>query len=71
MYVLQEGLCRFATEPYSPDPKHFGNRFMHLTNYSVNKKSAKFVPGSTTDDACIGHKWSLPALKKRWVQLRA
>ncbi len=34
---------------------------MHLTNYSVNKKSRHF---SENDDAaaCAGHKWSLAAL---------
>jgi hypothetical protein len=67
--LAQEGLARFATEPYNPDPAHYSNRFMHLTNYSINKNSGQFVPGSSSDDACVGHKWSLKALKRRsvWV----
>lgn len=59
----QEGLCRFATEPYNADPVNFRNKFMHLTNYSINKKSEKFIAG--TDDGKAGHKWSLSALKDR------
>lgn len=37
---------------------------MHLTNYSVNKKSDKFVPdsGAGGDDEASGSKWSLRAL---------
>ncbi len=65
--LCQEGLCRFATEPYNPDPKYFSNRFMHLTNYSINKKSAKFVSGDDAEGACVGHKWTLTALKQRSV----
>jgi hypothetical protein len=37
--------------------------FAHLTNYSLNKFSEKFIPNDDPNDACIGHKWSLPALK--------
>jgi hypothetical protein len=41
IYVYDEGLARFASEPFSTDNKK--NRFIHLTNYSVNKKHANFV----------------------------
>ena len=41
IYLYEEGLARFATEKYDPDPRSFGNRFMHLTNYSINKVSLK------------------------------
>ncbi len=61
---VQEGLARFATEPYDSDPRHYSNRFMHLTNYSVNKTSRRFVPGAM-DDSGVGHKWSLTALRRR------
>lgn len=37
IYVYEEGLTRFATEKYNnDDPK---NVFVHLTNYSINKKN--------------------------------
>lgn len=41
IYVYREGLARFATEMYTGD--NLKNRFMHLTNYSVNKKNQNFV----------------------------
>ena len=64
----QEGLARFATEKYDPDPKHYKNQFMHLTNYSINKTSSKFVSNvdETADDvgawarSCLATPTSLP-----------
>eukprot|EP00936_MAST-01D_sp_MAST-1D-sp1_P000215 g215.t1 len=40
IYLYEEGLARFATERY--EHGRFDNPFMHLTNYSINKKSSKF-----------------------------
>lgn len=42
IYLYEEGLARFATEPYS-GAVQLNNLCMHLTNYSVNKKSAQYV----------------------------
>ena len=67
LYVYEEGLARFATCKYSvPIAGNKGNRFMHLTNYSVNKHNVNFVPNEdpTADD--VGNKWSLTALKKHF-----
>ena len=59
LYVYKEGLARFASEKYVNDLPD--NKFIHLTNYSVNKKNQKFV--QNTDAKCdgVGHKWSLKA----------
>lgn len=43
VYMYRDGLVRFATEKYSNDPSQLTKKFIHLTNFSVNKKSAKFV----------------------------
>ncbi len=44
IYIYEEGLTRLATEKYQkPDDRNISNLFMHLTNYSINKKSDKFV----------------------------
>ena len=43
VYFYHEGLARFATEEYSNDPKVLKNKFVHLTNFSINKKNIKFV----------------------------
>ena len=42
VYVFNEGLVRFASEPYNHDYIKNG-KFSHLTNYSINKKSENFV----------------------------
>eukprot|EP00903_Cladosiphon_okamuranus_P011769 g11063.t1 len=46
VYMHEEGLCRLATEPYRNDAQSFGNRFIHLTNYSINRKSSRYEPGT-------------------------
>lgn len=61
VYLYDEGLVRFATEPFTLNPSQMSNRFVHLTNYSINKFSEKFVDYSETG---IGTKWTLSALKK-------
>jgi len=39
IYLFNEGLVRFATEPYT---KHsLSDLFIHLTNFSINKKNKK------------------------------
>ena len=44
IYLYEEGLARFATVRYDQKvPKNLRNHCMHLTNYSVNKKSGDFV----------------------------
>ena len=42
VYMYEEGLARFATEQYS-GAVQLDNLCMHLTNYSVNKKSSQYV----------------------------
>jgi hypothetical protein len=37
IYLHEEGLCRFASEPYTSSQASIENVFVHLTNYSVNK----------------------------------
>ena len=39
IYLYQDGLVRFATEKYTLNPSSLKKRFIHLTNYSVNKKN--------------------------------
>ncbi|XP_078083968.1 tubulin monoglutamylase TTLL4 isoform X2 [Mustelus asterias] len=65
IYVFTDGLVRFASCKYSSSMKSLGNKFMHLTNYSVNKLNAEYKPNSD-GKLCQGHKWSLKAL---WAYL--
>ena len=41
LYIYKEGLTRFATSKYSRSGN--GSKYMHLTNYSINKTSPGFV----------------------------
>ncbi|CAL1281319.1 unnamed protein product [Larinioides sclopetarius] len=58
IYIFKDGLVRFASEKYSLANKSFANRFIHLTNYSINKKSSSYT-SNDDDTMCQGHKWSL------------
>lgn len=61
IYIFPDGLVRFASCKYSSSMKTLSNKFMHLTNYSVNKKNSEYQANSD-DKACQGHKWALKAL---------
>ncbi|XP_061698579.1 tubulin polyglutamylase TTLL4 isoform X2 [Syngnathoides biaculeatus] len=61
IYIFSDGLVRFASCKYSSSMKTLSNKFMHLTNYSVNKKNLEYQANSD-DKACQGHKWALKAL---------
>ena len=63
LYIYEDGLVRFATIPYSNDPAHIGNNMIHLTNYSINKNSEKFVTNEQPGEYS-GHKWNLKTLWK-------
>ena len=53
--MFEEGLSRFATSDY----KHVTNsnrkdRYMHLTNYSVNKKSSDYERNTDAEKVELG-----------------
>ncbi|XP_071962334.1 tubulin polyglutamylase TTLL5-like isoform X2 [Antedon mediterranea] len=62
LYLYEEGLARFATVQYEHSNKTIRNTMMHLTNYSVNKKSNDYVKCNDPDIEDYGNKWSLGAL---------
>lgn len=39
IYLFKDGLVRLATVPYTTSKNSLKQRFVHLTNYSVNKKA--------------------------------
>lgn len=60
IYFYNEGLCRLATCEYKkPTEKNLSNLYMHLTNYAINKSSAKFEANKGSDKDDSGHKRSL------------
>ena len=53
IYLYKDGLARFATEKYKPiinTNSKKKNRFMHLTNYAVNKRNKNYWQGDEEDD---------------------
>lgn len=64
VYLYEEGLTRFACEPFVPVSMS-KSRFIHLTNYSINKKSELFQQNCDEKADNTGHKWSLSALFRK------
>lgn len=62
VYMFKEGLARFASEKYNHNNP--GNKYSHLTNYSINKKNKKFIQNESEDKDDFGYKWSISALCK-------
>ncbi len=44
IYLYQEGLARFATQPYKTAcAENLNDLMMHLTNYAINRRSPNFI----------------------------
>ncbi|CAD8093616.1 unnamed protein product [Paramecium sonneborni] len=56
IYMYKDGLARFATETYSIEPQNQDNKFIHLTNYSINKQSPNFNNNQLDQQSKISHK---------------
>ena len=68
VYVFKEGLARFATEEYTTSTNK-KSRYIHLTNYSINKKNANWRTNEDTERDDFGFKWSITALCKHLEQI--
>ena len=77
-YVFQQGLVRLATVPYSTGKNSLKKRFIHLTNFSVNKKSESYVKNTGTaeakaeqkeEDDEMSFKWSLNQLRQEYKKM--
>ena len=71
IYLYQDGLVRFATELYSLDPRKINHKYIHLTNFSINKNNkAKFASPlyeeSDPDDTCS--KWDFKQLESHFTK---
>ena len=67
IYLFEDGLVRFASVEYNSDENNPHNKFMHLTNYSINKHNENFDSQINVGD-CTGSKWSFSALKKYFFE---
>lgn len=69
VYVYNDGLVRFATEKYTLDPTDLKKRYIHLTNFSVNKKSENFVNNKNKEEeGIVTSKWNFKTLKKAYAE---
>lgn len=75
-----DGLARFASVKYSEKLETLNDRYMHLTNYSINKLSNSYDKNDDAN-ACKGMKWTIKSLwsyleergvntKKLWGAMR-
>ncbi|VDN97046.1 unnamed protein product [Rodentolepis nana] len=67
IYIHRNGLVRFASQKYSASQEELGNKFIHLTNFSINKKNANYRPPDESLEN-FSHKWPLDDL---WRYLKA
>ena len=66
IYMYEDGLARFATQKYQTDYSNIKTaKYVHLTNYSLNKFSANFQENTDATKDDQGSKWSIAALRKR------
>lgn len=65
MFIYKEGFGRFSTVPFNLDPNDKANKYIHLTNVSINKYNMKNSDETNHDDIYGGSKVSLETLKKR------
>uniref|UniRef100_A0A5K3F897 Tubulin polyglutamylase TTLL5 n=1 Tax=Mesocestoides corti TaxID=53468 RepID=A0A5K3F897_MESCO len=61
LYIHKNGLVRFASQKYSNLQLHVANRFVHLTNYSVNKRNSNYLQCNSSAEK-ESHKWPLQVL---------
>jgi tubulin polyglutamylase TTLL4 len=79
-YIFKQGLVRLATQPYSTAKGPLKKRFIHLTNFSINKKAENYVKNTkplgegeststapdSNDDNEMSSKWSLEQLRAEY-----
>lgn len=71
IYIYEEGLVWFATEKYIENASldNLANKFIHLTNYSINKDSENFVECEEIKPNGRGSKWCLKSLWWKYIQM--
>jgi Tubulin-tyrosine ligase family len=68
IYIYEDGLARFATQKYKQNSTK-QDKYVHLTNYSLNKNSATFQNNTDATKDDQGSKWSIAALMKRLAKM--
>ena len=67
-WLNDEGLARFCTEDYKkPTKDNLRNILMHLSNYSLNKNSSKFVYTEECQEENLGSKRTMASFWKSYT----
>ena len=72
IYLFHNGLVRFTTQKYTASKKFLKKRFIHLTNYSVQKKAPNYVKNTGDEEEEedeTASKWDLYSLKNKWREM--
>jgi hypothetical protein len=64
VFLYKQGFARLSTVPYSLNPDKLKNRYIHLTNYAVQKTNA-YAQGDSNDLMYGGSKICLKTLRER------
>ena len=65
IYLYDDGLARFCSEEYNLNPEKMSDRYIHLTNYSINKTSVNFEQNDSVNEE-FGEKWTLFTLRNHF-----
>jgi hypothetical protein len=68
-YTYEQGLARFAAQPYATPNGEDADPCAHLTNYSVNKHDETYEHNVDANEDDTGHKWSLQAAFRSLAEL--
>lgn len=73
IFIYDDGLVRFATGAYNTDKSQKPSRFVHLTNYSVNKFASNFIPNKVLNFSSVvqGKKRNCPSRTLKTMQQEA
>ena len=63
IFIYRQGFGRFSTVPFTLDPNDKANKYIHLTNTSINKYNKNAGENENADDIEGGTKVSLDTLK--------
>ena len=64
VFLYKEGFGRFSTVPYTLNPDDKSNKYIHLTNVSINKHNMKNYDIDNKDRIFGGSKVAFSTLKK-------
>ena len=65
IFIYRQGFGRFSTVPFNLDPNDKANKYIHLTNVSINKYNKNAGENENADDIEGGTKVSLDTLKEK------